>query len=194
MADETKDTQDEATAVPASPARRLRLPRRALLFAGIALAQLAIAVALAHFVILPRLPAPGGEAEAAATPDASGDKPDHGDEGKSAGGDKHGEAATRGTIVLMENVVVNLQGDGRTHFLKVAPGLEVANAEAATEIEERMPELRDLVISHFASRGVTEVIGREGREQVKQELLADINNRLQHGQVLNIYFSDFVVQ
>ncbi len=187
MVDEARDTQDEATTAAPEPAKRRRLPRKALLLAGIALAQLGMALALAHFVILPRLPAAAGSA---AEPTAHGEKAAHGGEGK------HGESAAgeRGTIVLMENVVVNLQGEERTHFLKVAPGLEVADAHAAAEIEERMPELRDLVISHFASRGVAEVIGREGREQVKQELLADINNRLLHTKVLNIYFSDFVVQ
>ena len=190
MVDEARDTQDEATTAAPEPAKRRGLPRKALLFAGIALAQLGMALALAHFVILPRLPAAAGGAEGGAEPPAHGEQAERGGEGK------HGEAAPseRGTIVLMENVVVNLQGEDRTHFLKVAPGLEVADAHAAAEIEERMPELRDLVISHFASRGVAEVIGREGREQVKQELLADINNRLLHTKVLNIYFSDFVVQ
>jgi flagellar basal body-associated protein FliL len=193
MADETKDTLDEATPSEPAAAKRRPLPRKALLFAGIALGQLGLALGLAHFVILPRLPSPAGDAEAAVEADADGDTGKHGEKAK-AGEHGEGAAVARGTIVLMENVVVNLQGEDRTHFLKVAPGLEVADAHAAAELEERMPELRDLVISHFASRGVAEVIGREGREQVKQELLADINNRLLHGKVLNIYFSDFVVQ
>ncbi len=49
-------------------------------------------------------------------------------------------------------------------------------------------------IDHFSSRTVSEVVRRDGREQVKQELLEDFNSRLTQGQLLNIYFSDFVVQ
>jgi len=162
---------------------------------GIVVAQLAMALALAHFVILPRLPSHAAADSSNAHAEAEhGEKDGHGEKKGGHGEKKGGHGEAQGSIVLMESVVVNLQGSERTHFLKVAPGLEVGSPETAAEIEERMPELRDLVISHFGSRGVDEVIGREGRERVKQALLADINGRLHAGQVLNIYFSDFVVQ
>lgn len=203
MAEETKDTQESAASAAPEGRKRGKLPKLVLMLGGIVVAQLAMALALAHFVILPRLPSHGaadssaahaeaesGEAKAGHGEKQSGHGEKKGGHGEKKGG--HGEA--QGSIVLMESVVVNLQGNERTHFLKVAPGLEVGSPETAAEIEERMPELRDLVISHFGSRGVDEVIGREGRERVKQALLADINGRLHAGQVLNIYFSDFVVQ
>ncbi len=95
---------------------------------------------------------------------------------------------------MMEDVVVNLVDENGTHFLKVATGLEFADSKLEVEITERMPELRGLVIDHFSSRTVSEVVRRDGREQVKQELLEDFNSRLTQGQLLNIYFSDFVVQ
>ena len=62
------------------------------------------------------------------------------------------------------------------------------------EIADRMPELRDLLIDHLSSHQVEDVVHREGREVVKKQLLDDFNDRLQQGQLLNVYFSDFVVQ
>lgn len=190
MAEETKDIQEGAGGVPAEASKRRKLPKLAFILGGIVVVQLGMALALAHFVILPRLPGHGAADSSATQAEAGEAAKGHGE--KKGGHGEKGEA--QGSIVMMESVVVNLQGNERTHFLKVAPGLEVGSPETAAEIEERMPELRDLVISHFGSRGVDEVIGREGRERVKQALLADINGRLHAGQVLNIYFSDFVVQ
>ncbi|MCB1163493.1 MAG: flagellar basal body-associated FliL family protein [Candidatus Krumholzibacteriia bacterium] len=177
MAEDTKDNPAEEQEEQQAEARpRRSLPRRPIVFAGIAAVELALAFALAHFVILPRLPAQETDAVADSLAALAAAEPQ------------------RGNIVLMDDVVVNLQGDDGSHFLKVAPGLEVSDSKVEAEIAERMPELRDLIIDHLASRAVNEVVDREGREKVKQDLLDDINSRLQKGQLLNIYFSDFVVQ
>ena len=100
----------------------------------------------------------------------------------------------RGLIVMMDDVVVNLRDGDATRFLKVSTGLEFSDKKLESEITERMPELRDLLINHLSSHQVEDVVHSEGREIVKRQLLADFNDRLQNGQLINIYFSDFVVQ
>ena len=153
------------------------LVRKLLLYGGIVVVQAVLAIGLAHFVILPRLPA-SGEGDSLAIEEVVEEE----------------TAGERGTILMMEDVIVNLVDEDGTHFLKVATGLEFTDKELEAEITERMPELRGVIIDHFSSRSVEEVVRRDGRELVKEKLLEDFNSRLTQGQLLNLYFSDFVVQ
>ncbi len=178
MAEEQEETTDEA--VPEEKQKKGLPPivKKLVLYGGILIVQAGLAFALAHFVILPRLPN-SADADSLAALEVAAESTEQGE---------------RGAILMMEDVIVNLVDENGTHFLKVATGLEFADSKLEVEITERMPELRGLVIDHFSSRTVSEVVRRDGREQVKQELLEDFNSRLTQGQLLNIYFSDFVVQ
>ncbi len=174
------DEEQEDVVVEEEPKKKLGgLAKKLILYGGIVVVQAALAVVLAHFVILPRLPA-SGESDSLMTEEVVEAE--------------EKEPSERGTILMMEDVVVNLVDEDGTHFLKVATGLEFTGKDLEAEITERMPELRGLVIDHFSSRTVAEVVRRDGRERVKEDLLEDFNSRLTEGELLNIYFSDFVVQ
>ena len=141
-----------------------------ILLAVIMLVQLAAAWGVAQFVILPRM-APASPVEETAD-----------------------EAPTRGNIFLVEGLVVTLMEDGRTHFLKVTPGLECENSAVEEELESRMPEIRDLLINRISTLSVAEVVAREGRDYLKEQILEDLNGTLREGKLLKVYFSEFVVQ
>jgi flagellar basal body-associated protein FliL len=101
---------------------------------------------------------------------------------------------TRGTILMLEDVTVNLKGSRKSRFLRVSIGLEVEDDKLISEIEMRKPEIRDAVITSISGRRVDQLISVEGKEQLKAELKQRIDGTLQEGNVLKVYFSDFVVQ
>jgi flagellar FliL protein len=181
--DEESEVEEQQEDAPEpGPLRRIK-PLKLAILAGIVLVQIALAFAVAHFLILPRLPGhgePPAAAEEAAPAEAAKDK--------ERGAQEHGE------IVMMEDLIVNLMGRDSNHFLKITAGLEFTQPELAPELEERMPVLRDILIDHLSNRPLEEVSNREGREEIKNKLLQEFNARLAHGQLINIYFSDFVVQ
>ncbi len=150
-----------------------------LVLVGIIVLQIAMAYGVAHFLILPRLP--GGDAladslaESAVPEEKSGPK-------------------ERGTIVMIEDIVVNVQDIERSRLLMVSAALEFSAKGLGEEITERMPELRAMVIDHLTNNQVAELVHREGRDRVKQDLLESMNEVLRSGDLLNIYFSNFVVQ
>ncbi len=144
------------------------IPPMALLGA-IVVVQLLAAWAVAQFMILPRLGDPNPVVEEVAT----------------------GE---RGEIFLMDDLVVTLIAEDGTRFLKISPGLECENAGVQAELEERMPEIRDMLINTLSSMSLAEAVAPEGREAVKARLISDLNGALTKGKLMNIYFSDFMVQ
>lgn len=63
-----------------------------------------------------------------------------------------------------------------------------------TKINARMPVLDDIVITHLSTKTYDELYTAEGKEQLRQELMAAIANRLPDYPLLSVYFTEFVVQ
>lgn len=166
MPEEEAVTQEEKPT--SEKKKRFGLPPMAMLGA-IVVVQLLAAWAVAQFMILPRLGEPAPAAESVA-------------------------ATGRGEIFLMEDLVVTLVSDDGTRFLKISPGLECENSGVQAELEERMPEIRDMIINTLSGLTLAEAVASEGREALKARLLSDLNGTLTTGRLLNIYFSDFMVQ
>jgi flagellar protein FliL len=160
---------------------------------GIILIQVIAAWSVAQFLILPRLPGDPTAADSLGLVLGEDGEPIL-EEEIEVEEEIAPEDRERGTILMMEQVVVNLIGIEGTHFLQVTAGLEYSEKKLEAEIGERMPELRDLLIDHLSSRNIEDVINREGRELVKSNVLKEFNRRLKTGDLINIYFSDFVVQ
>lgn len=147
---------------------RKPIPPIAMLGA-IIVVQIAAAWAVAQFMILPRL---DGQSEEDVTT----------------------EIASRGEIFLMDDLVVTLVTEDGTRFLKISPGLECDSPKVKAELESRMPEIRDMLINTLSGMSLAEAVASEGREAIKVRILSDLNGTLSKGKLLNIYFSDFMVQ
>ena len=95
---------------------------------------------------------------------------------------------------MMDDLVVTLNEPEGPRYLKVSPGLECENSRVEKEVKKRMPELRDLLIAGLSKRSMPELSAQGGREHLKKQLLEEFNGTLRSGELLNIYFSDFVMQ
>jgi flagellar FliL protein len=95
--------------------------------------------------------------------------------------------------VPLEPVVVNLAGETR-RYVRVAVSLGVPSAKDAKEIEESKAQLLDLVIAVIASQDADSLVTEEGRDQVKEDLLARIHEELKLEKVARVYFTEFVIQ
>jgi flagellar FliL protein len=104
------------------------------------------------------------------------------------------EGGGRGNIVMLEDIVVNLKESDKLYYLKVTLGLEVASSEMQKEVEKRKAHMRDIVISLVSGKKVSELDSIDERNAVKLELLARLSKSLESGDLIQIYFSDFVIQ
>ncbi|MBU8921020.1 MAG: flagellar basal body-associated FliL family protein [Bacteroidales bacterium] len=104
------------------------------------------------------------------------------------------EEKTRGTIVMLENIVVNLKEREKLYYLKMTIGVEVPDNDVKDEVTERHAQLRDDVISLLSGKKVSDIDTLEERNLLKVDITRRINESLITGDIMQLYFSDFVIQ
>lgn len=99
-----------------------------------------------------------------------------------------------GPIYPMETFIVNLVGNQGKSYLKVKIELELNNDELKKEIDKRLPQFRDKVLTILSGKSNDEIKSLEGKSQLREEIIAMLNQFLKTGRIVNIYFTDFIVQ
>jgi flagellar FliL protein len=115
----------------------------------------------------------------------------------SAGGkDEHAgsDNAMVGTMYALDSFIVNIGDRDRDRYLKLKAELELSKAAVAEEIAQRLPQIRDLIISLLGSKSFDEVRSIEGKDLLREEVLHRINALLVTGKARSVFFTEFVVQ
>jgi flagellar FliL protein len=96
-------------------------------------------------------------------------------------------APVPGDVLQVDAISLNL-ADG--HYLRIGIGLQLTD-----DVSEKPDTARalDLVVSLFSGRPVAEVTSAEGREALKAEL-RDLLEEAYEGEVMDVYFTDYVTQ
>ena len=105
-----------------------------------------------------------------------------------------GQQATIGPMVNIEEFIVNIISGDAAHYVKASLTVELTNELVKTEVEQRMPQMRDAILLLISNKTYEELQDLQGKKQLKAELLSTINSFLQTGKVVSIYFTNFVVQ
>lgn len=104
------------------------------------------------------------------------------------------QAKQVGPMVNLDTFIVNIIDDEASRYLKAAITLELNSPEAAMEISERMPQIKDAVLLLVGNKTFGELQDMQGKIQLRAELINRLNSLLVKGKVKRIYFTDFVVQ
>ena len=134
------------------------------------------------------LNAPKASPAVSAQPDAAGLYP------VSAGKAADKKGGHIGTTFGLDTFVVNIADRERDRYLKLKAELELEKPEIAQELEERLPQIRDLLISLLGGKSFDEIRTIEGKNFLREEMLLRINALLVTGEVRRIFFTEFVVQ
>lgn len=107
------------------------------------------------------------------------------------------EMKAPGIIVDFDTMVVNIAGTRGLRYLKVTVSVELDSADMPTfqsEFSGRKVQMVDMLNGVFSSKNLETVTTPELRDNIKREIRDQFNQVLTTGQVLNVYFKDFVVQ
>ncbi len=99
---------------------------------------------------------------------------------------------TKPVLFSIDPFVVNLTNHGR--YLKITLQFELIDETHEEAVRQKIPNLRDIIITILSSKSVKSVSGVEGKFQLKDEILLRANNTVGKDVFKNLYFTDFVMQ
>ena len=167
--DKEESKQDEAAASP---------PKKGNLKLIIIIAAVCVVVAVSAFVGFKLLGSKG----------AKGEEVSHGEVKEG------GEAGGIATMFPLEPFILNLTDHGR--YLKVTIEFEITDAAYKKDVEQKIPQLRDTIITLVGSKSIQSISSQEGKFQLKDELLFRANQvmGMEKDIFKNLYFTEFVMQ
>lgn len=119
----------------------------------------------------------------------------HGAAAPKEGGGHGGGAPTPGANIFpLEPFIVNIYDGQELRYLKVKVEMEMASPAVKTDIDSRLAPIRDAILVLLSSKTMQDVQDVQGKNQMKEEILAAVNKHIPPGKIAKIYFTDFVVQ
>lgn len=94
----------------------------------------------------------------------------------------------------MNTFLVNLADPGAKRFLKVTMELELSSKETEDECKLIEFQIRDLFLTLLSSQESDGIISPDDKLQLKKRLMNSLNHILTKGKVMDIYFTDFLIQ
>lgn len=181
--DGNKEEKKEEAAKPAK--------KKPFLLIGIA-AAVVIGLGAGAFVFMKGKSAHKAEPTEAEASVEAAPEPAHG--GGHGGG--HGEAKAGGSasILTLDPFIVNLQDNSGTRYLKLTINLELAQPASTAEVTAQMTKIRDSLIILLSSKSYSDIGSVEGKYQMRDEIVARINQFLAKNKVKTAYFTDLVIQ
>ncbi len=206
-AEDPKDKSGDGGGEEAGPpAKRSKLKLIIIIVAAMALGGGGVFAALKIFGSSSAPPAETAETSAPAAPQPGTDSenpisaPDRGDRSVAAPADGHGSEGGEGLEaqgprnVEFKPFIVNLNDAGGKRFLKLTMSVEAETEGLETEINNKMPQFRDIILLLLSSLSYDDISTLDGKMRLRSQMLNRINSHLSSGKVRNIYFSEFVVQ
>ncbi|MBI5587531.1 MAG: flagellar basal body-associated FliL family protein [Deltaproteobacteria bacterium] len=110
------------------------------------------------------------------------------------GGGHEASAKSGGSVFNLEPFIVNLQDNSGTRYLKLTINLELAPNTSSAELQAQTAQIRDSLIILLSSKGYADIGTVEGKYQMRDEIVARVNQYLRKGKVKTAYFTEFVIQ
>ncbi len=99
-----------------------------------------------------------------------------------------------GIMYDLGTFTVNLADKDIERYLRISIILELKNQKIQQEVEKRLPEIKDAIITLLLTKRSTDLKTPEGIEFLKEEITKRANAILPLGGVKNVYFTDFIIQ
>ena len=97
-------------------------------------------------------------------------------------------------VLGLDPFVVNVGDDGYPRYLKLTLAFEVDTPETLADLEQRVPQIRDMTILLLSSKRLTELADFEGKALLKEDLRERVGSLVEGGSVESVMFTEFVVQ
>jgi flagellar FliL protein len=136
----------------------------------------------------------GGHGEAKAEGGGHGEAKAEGGGHGGGGAAKAEEVKTDGLLYPLEPFTANLaQGEGPRRYIRISLVLKFSKETKKEEVDARKPQISDTIISMLNAKKPEELLKKEGKDYLREEIKSSINNFLVDGQVADIYYVGFQI-
>ena len=105
------------------------------------------------------------------------------------------EVKAVGPIFPLETIIVNLADSGGGRYLRVTMEFELAAEEGAEEeVTKRLAQVKDAMLTILPTKQFDQLTTVEGKNSLRDEIIAELNTVLGKELVTKIFFTEFVIQ
>lgn len=98
------------------------------------------------------------------------------------------------TLYRLKGFTVNLaQGDGPRRYARLDVVLKMSNDSKKAEFDALKPQIRDTIITLLNSKKAEELLKKEGKNYLKEEIKSSINSFLVDGKVEDVFYVSFQI-
>jgi flagellar FliL protein len=108
--------------------------------------------------------------------------------------EKEKAPSKQGFIYDLDPFLVNLADTDPSRYLKIRINIESHESKENEGVKERLPRLRDAILTLLSSKTYREIYESEGKKKLKEEIIQRANQSLAGFQVKAVYFTEFVIQ
>lgn len=98
------------------------------------------------------------------------------------------------TMVALAPFIANLAQEDGARYIKTTMQLELGGSSAPAWLEQRTPQIRDLILTLLTSKTFDEIQSPEGKQVLRDAIIRRANQALQADVVQAVYFTEFIVQ
>lgn len=117
-----------------------------------------------------------------------------GDEASGSGNSQAQTQVKNTPLVKLPEFLTNLNDPLGRRYVRVTVELEMISPEISKEVEAQSARIRDAMIILLSSKSYSELSTMEGKHILRNQILDRVNQILGAPKVINVYYSDFVVQ
>lgn len=96
--------------------------------------------------------------------------------------------------LTIQSFTINLADAGHRRYLRTQITLEYVDRKLLNELELKDHRIKDTVINILRSKRVSDLDSNEKTEALRQELMGAINELLTEGEIIGLYFEEFIIQ
>jgi flagellar FliL protein len=114
---------------------------------------------------------------------------------EAAGEQKTEEVVKKENLLTLDSFTVNLatSGDGPRRYITTDLVLKMSDDAKAPEFEARKPQIRDAIINVLNTKRADDLLKKEGKTYLKDEIKSSINSFLVDGRVEDVYYIRFQI-
>jgi flagellar FliL protein len=97
-------------------------------------------------------------------------------------------------VQAFDPFIVNIYDGQELRYLKLKVEVELSDEKAKSELTDRQAQIRDAILTILTTKTLQDVQYLQGKNQLKQEIMAALTKIVSSGKVRQVFFTDFVVQ